>query len=75
MVLAAAAKAAWEDFAVTAQAAAPTAAVLLALVAERVLASVVLPAGSTPDVQQLLVLPAERKLLLAAPLASVLCWT
>jgi len=50
-------------------------AALLALAAERVLASVVLPAGSTPDVQQLLVLPAERKLVLAAPLASVLCWT
>ena len=75
MVLAVAAKAASADFAATAQAAAPTAAALLALAAERVLASVVLPAGSTPVVQQLLVLPAELKGVLFALLASVLCWT
>jgi hypothetical protein len=70
-VLAAAAKAALADFAETAQ----TAAALPALAAERVLASVVLPAGSTPVVQQLQVLPAELKGALFALLASVLCWT
>jgi hypothetical protein len=74
-VLAAAAKAALADFAETAQAAVPTAAALPALAAERVLASVVLPAGSTPVVQQLQVLPAELKGALFALLASVLCWT
>ncbi|MFM8324412.1 MAG: hypothetical protein ACKN9U_06095 [Pirellulaceae bacterium] len=75
MVLAAAAKAASADFAATVLAVAPTAAVLLALAAERVLESVVLPAGSTPVVQQLLVLLAELKGVSLALLASVLCWT